>query len=482
MIRPEVIEKLDCPSVGLATSWTIVQRGFRNVPLNNLEAARTFFDRKYWPFPKRKIAQSNSKAAGLREQGNAAYKKDPNDPGKALELYNQSICMAQDGSKDLGLGYANRSAVYFNCKQYRECLQNIALARCHNYPAEMMPKLLQREARCKQLLMMEVDDGESETAGTTGHCAIKSCLELCQDGKGICTNRSLDVGEKVLVEKPFVLVLEAEFAYERCDYCGESNAHNLLPCRDCTAVMYCSEECREQSLQRYHQFECEIVDDLQLLFRGPKATRMFHVILRLFWHAVLLFLEDTEGFLRRIETPAELEKYRDPFTLEPSDYVLHLNATCVETYADAAPETGKCVAQIMAILMYVIAVEENTSLWPRLEGKQGKTKLLDLLYRLIQHMGRLVNEDVEHVTCFFPFASLLQCSDSPNAEQLLQNLQSVVVLKCPIAEGEKITIVKKIHNTVNLTGYQIIQHNTVDVDEIGNGLGDRSFPNTARIP
>uniref|UniRef100_A0A182Y9C3 MYND-type domain-containing protein n=2 Tax=Anopheles stephensi TaxID=30069 RepID=A0A182Y9C3_ANOST len=443
MLRPEVIEKLDCPSVGLATSWTISRR---NLAFDNLEAARTLFERKYWPFPKGKIAKSNSKAAGLREQGNAAYKKDPNDPGKALQLYNQSICMAPDGSKDLGLGYANRSAVYFNSKQYRECLQNIALARRHNYPADMMPKLLQREERCKQL-MMEADGGESATVdqSTTRHCAIKSCLELCKDGKGICTNRGLDVGEKVLVEKPYVLVLESEFAYERCDYCGESNAHNLLPCRDCTAVMYCSEECREQSLQRYHQFECEIVDDLQLLFRGPKVTRMFHVILRLFWHAVLLFLEDTDGFLKRIETPSELEKYRDPFTLEPSDYVLHLNATCVETWKpnEEQAQTGKCVAQVMAVLMYVLAVEENTSLSSRLEGKAGKKKLLDLLYRLIQNMGSLANEDVKYATCFFPFASLLQSSDSPNAEQLLQNLQSVVVLKCPVAEGQQITVAKK---------------------------------------
>ncbi|XP_050067279.1 uncharacterized protein LOC126556110 [Anopheles maculipalpis] len=446
MLRPEVVEKLNCPSVGLATSWTIARN---NIPFDNLEAAYTLFERKYWPFPKGKIAKSNSKAAGLREQGNAAYKKDLNDPGKALQLYNQSICMAKEGSKDLGLGYANRSAVYFNSKQYRECLQNIALARCHNYPAEMMPKLLQREERCKQL-MLKADSERltPENQSTMRHCAIKSCLELCKDGKGICTNRSLDVGEKVLVEKPYVLVLEAEFAYERCDYCGESNAHNLIPCRDCTAVMYCSEECREQSLQRYHQFECEIVDDLKLLFRGPKATRIFHVILRLFWHGVLLFLEDTEGFLQRIETPAELKKYRDPFTLEPSDYVLHLNATYAETYPKAKQsQTGNkhnlCIAQIMTVLIYVLTVQENTSLATRLEGKSGKKKLLDLLHRLVHNMGCLVNEDVEHVMCFFPFASLLQSSDTPNAEQLLQNLQSVVVLKCPVAEGEQITIAKK---------------------------------------
>uniref|UniRef100_A0A182W1Z1 MYND-type domain-containing protein n=1 Tax=Anopheles minimus TaxID=112268 RepID=A0A182W1Z1_9DIPT len=389
-----------------------------------------------------KIAKSDSKATSLREQGNVAYKKTPNEPAKALQLYNQSICMAKQGSKDLGLGYANRSAVFFNNKLYRECLQNIELARCNNYPAEMMPKLLQREERCK--LLLEAGSTSTTEHNTTSHCAIKSCLELSKDGTGICTNRSLEVGEKVLLEKSFVLVLEAELAYERCDYCGASNEHNLLPCRGCTAVMYCSEECQEQSLQRYHQFECEIVDDLQLLFRGPKPARMFHVILRLFWHAVLLLLEDPEGFVKRIGTPAEMEKYRDPFGLEPSDYILYLNATCPDKPAyDKKDQTGRCVSQIMTILMYVIAVEENTSVWPRLEGKVGKKKLLDLLFRLVIRTDRLVEDSMDHAACFYPFACLLQRSDSPNAEQLLQDLQSVVVLKCPVAEGQEITISKK---------------------------------------
>ncbi|XP_053668321.1 uncharacterized protein LOC128718725 [Anopheles marshallii] len=439
MLRPEVVEQLECPSFGLATSWTISRR---NVPFDNLEAARTLFERKYWPFRKLKVRKNDTRAASLREQANAVYKKTPNVPAKALRLYNLSICAAKQGSKDLGLGYANRSAVYFNSKLYRECLQNIELARSNNYPADMMPKLLQREERCK--LLMEAA-GESPTEhSTSSHCAIKACLELGKDGKGICTNRSLDEGEKILLEQPFVLVLEPVLAFERCDYCGASNEHNLIPCKGCTAVMYCSEECQEQSLQRYHQFECEIVDDLLLLFRGPKATRMFHVTLRLFWHAVLLFLEDPDGFLKRIETPTELQKYQDPFTLEPSDYILHLNATCPEEpMNDENGRTRKCIMQILTILMWVIAVEENASLWSRLAGKGGKKKLLNLLFRLVIRTTQLMDDKMDNATCFYPFIRLLQHSDSPNAEQLMiQDFQSVVVLKCPVAEGQKITIAK----------------------------------------
>uniref|UniRef100_A0A182K6X0 MYND-type domain-containing protein n=1 Tax=Anopheles christyi TaxID=43041 RepID=A0A182K6X0_9DIPT len=444
MLRPEVLEKLECPSVGMATSWTI---GRKSVPFDNLEEARSLFKRNNWPFAKGKIAKSNSKAVSLREQANAAYKKDPNDTTKALQLYNQSICMAEEGSADLGLGYANRSAVYFNRKQYRECLHNIELARQHNYPAEMMSKLGDREQRVRQqLLEKDISDYVEENIPTR-HCSIKSCLEVGEGGQGIRTNRSLEEGEKVLLEKPFVLVVEAELAYQRCDYCGSSNEYNLRPCKGCTAVMYCSEECQDQSFQRYHQFECEIVDDLQLLFRGPKATRMFHVTLRLFWHVVLLFLEDPIEFLRRVETPVELEKYCDPFALEPSDYVLHLLATCRDSEHntdDIQERTGKCVSQVMAILMYVIAVEENESLWSRLNEADGSKKLPFLLFRLVQWTDRLMDHEIEGVTCFYPFTRLLRHSSTPNAKQSVEEpLQSVVVLTCPVVQGQEITTIGK---------------------------------------
>uniref|UniRef100_A0A182N3X8 MYND-type domain-containing protein n=1 Tax=Anopheles dirus TaxID=7168 RepID=A0A182N3X8_9DIPT len=440
MLRPEVVKQLECPSVGLATSWAI---GRKSVPCDSLQAVRADFSRKYWPFPKGAIAKSNGKATGLREQGNAAYKQAPNDPDRTLQLYNQSICMAEEGSKELGLGYANRSAIYFNRKQYRECLENIDLARRHNYPEELMKKLNDREKRSKQM-MEGLNDPSRGDDNNTRHCSIKSCLELSADGKGIRTKRDLSVGEKVLLEKPFLLVVEPEWAYQRCDYCGARNALNLLPCSGCTAVMYCSVECREQSYQRYHQFECEIVDDLQLLFRGPKATRMFHVTLRLFWHAVLLFLEDPEGFGRRIKNADEQAAYRNPFALEPTDYVLHLHAVCPEEIPrpdDPSGRTGRCVSQLMSVLMYVLAVEENVSVASRLQGTGAAETLLSVLFRFTHHTGRLMDEKMdEQMTCFYPFARLLRHSCAPNAERVMHGVQTVVVLKRPVARGQEITV------------------------------------------
>ncbi|XP_049545579.1 uncharacterized protein LOC125957137 [Anopheles darlingi] len=444
MLRPEVVKQLTCPSVGLATSWTIK---CKNVPCESLQEVRTGFRRELWPFAKGKIAKSDTKAKSLREQGNAAYSNAPNDPANALQLYNQAICMAEDDSEELALGYANRSAIYFNRKLYLECLQNIELAKRNPYPEQLRRKLSEREERCRKALEKAGEKESPEVAPGTSpsHCSLKPCLEMTADECSIRTSRDLSVGEKVLLERPFVLVLEAEVAYARCDYCGACNEHNLRPCKHCTAVMYCSEECQEQALQRYHQFECEIIDDLQLLYRGPKATRVLQVALRLFWLGILLYLEAPEQFVKRLETPEELAQFRDPFALEPSDYLLHLLASfSEEEHHEAAQDqtamTGKCVNQFLTILTYVVAVEENESLSRRLVGLPGTEKLHHLLYQLIFHSDKLADYNLPDATGYYPFTRLLSHSCAPNSERIKHDLQTIIVVKRPIAKHQPITI------------------------------------------
>ncbi|XP_053679046.1 uncharacterized protein LOC128729583 [Anopheles nili] len=436
MLRPEVVKQLECPLVGLATSWSI---GRKSIPAEDLPTVIRSFQRKYWPFPKEKIAKSNLKAKRLREEGNAAYKKSPQQPEKAMELYNQSICWSEEGSEELGLSYANRSAVYFSQKLYHDCLENIELARHHNYPEEMSQKLTDREDRCRKLM----EGSFTPRKSSVGHSFVESSLQLNQDARSIRTNRNLNVGDKVLIEKPFILVLEAVMAYQRCDFCGSRNELNLLPCKGCTAVMYCSSECQEQALQRYHRFECEIVDDIQLLFRGPKITRIFHVMLRLFWFAVQLYLEDPAGFPKRITDFTEQIKHEEPFGMDPFGNVLHLLATCPDKIIspdDKPGMTGICVSQYVSVLIYVIAVEENESLKQCLKGTTTSETLLPILFQLIENAICLVDKQSEEFSCYYPFARLLKHSCTPNGERLLLGTQSVVILKRPVTEGQNITV------------------------------------------
>jgi len=104
----------------------------------------------------------------LRNLGNQVYQK--NRLNEALEHYSQSICLAPHplppntyinhsqemednySYEELALGYANRSAVLFQMKEYELCIRDITRAFNYSYPNNLMYKLFERKARCQRAL------------------------------------------------------------------------------------------------------------------------------------------------------------------------------------------------------------------------------------------------------------------------------------------------------------------------------------------
>ena len=54
--------------------------------------------------------------------------------------------------EELALGYANRSAVLFQMKEYELCIRDITRAFDNSYPNNLMYKLFERKARCLKAL------------------------------------------------------------------------------------------------------------------------------------------------------------------------------------------------------------------------------------------------------------------------------------------------------------------------------------------
>eukprot|EP00095_Tigriopus_kingsejongensis_P007491 maker-scaffold580_size130538-snap-gene-0.31 protein:Tk07491 transcript:maker-scaffold580_size130538-snap-gene-0.31-mRNA-1 annotation:"set and mynd domain-containing protein 4-like" len=104
----------------------------------------------------------------LRNLGNQVYQK--NRLSEALEYYTQSISAAPHppppnsfllhgteaedtfSHEELALGYANRSAVLFQMKEYDLCIRDITRAFDNSYPNNLMYKLFERKARCSKAL------------------------------------------------------------------------------------------------------------------------------------------------------------------------------------------------------------------------------------------------------------------------------------------------------------------------------------------
>ncbi|XP_058461267.1 SET and MYND domain-containing protein 4-like isoform X4 [Malaya genurostris] len=173
MIRPEVVQQLESPAFGLATSW-ILSRNC--VPADSLDEVQRFFQREFWPFPKTHPRKDEILANALRVKANGTYMNKSVEQEVVLRLYNESICHAPDKAEELGIGYANRSAVYFNQKQYNHCLDNILLAKANNYPTSKMQKLLEREQKC--LNMMQECSNERKQPVVTDNEQHNSNLEM----------------------------------------------------------------------------------------------------------------------------------------------------------------------------------------------------------------------------------------------------------------------------------------------------------------
>ena len=186
--------------------------------------------------------KSNQKSDETRTEGNEKFSH--RSFFDAMAKYNESLCFAEPGTANLGLAYANRSAVYFENKLYEKCIKNIKLARENHYPEKNLEVLKKREDKSTEAMKRQRDESTTPVRSPlklTGPANknipfISDCLELKSDkkfGRYIVTNRYLKVGDVLAIEEPFSKILKGKFIYQRCASCFKDNLLDLIPCRGC---------------------------------------------------------------------------------------------------------------------------------------------------------------------------------------------------------------------------------------------------------
>jgi tetratricopeptide (TPR) repeat protein len=70
---------------------------------------------------------------------------------------------------------------------------------------------------------------------------------------------NVTVGTDLLLEKPFSQVLDPALYNSRCFHCFKLLDIEPIPCQQCTTVRYCSDSCRAESWEGYHQWECKFL-------------------------------------------------------------------------------------------------------------------------------------------------------------------------------------------------------------------------------
>jgi SET and MYND domain-containing protein 4 len=184
--------------------------------------------------------KSNQKSDQFRAKGNEFYAR--RSFFDAMVKYNESLCCAESGTQNLGLAYANRSAVFFEIKLYDKCLNNIKLARQNHYPEKNFDILKKREEKCTEAMKQQKDQNSAQNVFRLSQPANKTlpfvaeCLELKnskQFGRHIVTNRPLKVGDILAIEEPFCKVVHENFIHQKCSLCMNENLLDLLPCQGC---------------------------------------------------------------------------------------------------------------------------------------------------------------------------------------------------------------------------------------------------------
>lgn len=171
---------------------------------------------------------------------------------KAMQCYNQSLCLAVPKTVNVCFAYANRATCFLLLEMYAECLRDIEMAVEAEYPIENMPKLMKRRARCVQKMKKApecvVFEPQLSFPPHERFPCMANAIEIQQNdkfGRHMVATRDIGVGETVVVEESFI-------AYAVCNdrvqcYTCLQSMQNFIACPYCTDAMFCSAECQSQN-------------------------------------------------------------------------------------------------------------------------------------------------------------------------------------------------------------------------------------------
>lgn len=222
---------------------------FQNIPENH--------DAYSEAFEKMSALELNGKndktSSDVRTLGNKKFKEK--EWLEAMSLYNQSLCYAENGSENVSLAYANRSACFLHLKLYENCLVDIGLAKQANYPMNLMSKLEKRNEDC--LKLMAASDGRRYKLSYEADenlPGMANVLEIRCDknfGRHIVAKCDIPVGKIILAEKAFI-ARYINTDYNNCAVCMNMST-NFIPCSQCPDALFCNNGCADNDV---HKIDC----------------------------------------------------------------------------------------------------------------------------------------------------------------------------------------------------------------------------------
>ncbi|CAO1395991.1 unnamed protein product [Diamesa hyperborea] len=352
------------------------------------------------------LDDDTAKAELLRKRGNLYAKNREFE--SALNAYNESLRCIQR-KESLGLTYAEKSAVCFECDEFESCLRNFQLAIDHKCPEYKLAVVNVSKLKCPKLIESDMKRGNHWEFLKLTYAAnhkvpfIVDCLELNKNelnGNHIITNKDLKVGDIIAIEKPHSIVL-AGVRSRCCAACGSRKPFDFIPCT-LNYEMYCSKACQELALKTFHRPEAQIF-----------SQQFSPMSMRIYMNALLLFdgsIENLQAFLCANQSPS-----RTIFDLDfnSSDEI----------------ENGKNrLIALFGLINDVDFTNKNTD--------QFVTYFLECALEVVK--SNLIMPYHEYFLGIYLFSSLLKRSIAPNSVALQMDNQWLHLVIRPIAKGEQL--------------------------------------------
>lgn len=277
---------------------------------------------------------------------------DERNLSEACQMYNRCIAFAPPNSPELAHAYANKSAVLYRLKKYEGCLEAVNTRLQFKSTKDWKIKMFLRKAQCLMKLKREeaatfieetkewvkqkmpenkqalkkLDDCLADKKGSDGDKivvdletlpsylkplkwnskvpSVSSSVELKMMDGNRCfeATRNIRPGEIIAKERSYWKVLYPENKHDNCWGCLKE-LENCIPCDHCVQVMFCSERCKKESWERFHDLECAILPFWLQMTDSRRYEMMFIASLRMIILAIKEFgsIEALRQNLQKIE-------------------------------------------------------------------------------------------------------------------------------------------------------------------------------------
>eukprot|EP00094_Tigriopus_californicus_P006260 TCALIF_06026-PA protein Name:"Similar to SMYD4 SET and MYND domain-containing protein 4 (Pongo abelii)" AED:0.08 eAED:0.08 QI:8/0.66/0.25/1/0.33/0.5/4/0/663 len=311
---------------------------------NEINALEEFVDPRN--FLKKQESPSETlttECKSLRDAGNKHYQKKVLD--LALQAYSESIMSAplddKGKGRDAALGLGNRSAVYFELKEYNQCLDDIAAAFIFGYPIELAYKLWDRQGKCleaqgflrdaakafkaceESLPQSNLKPSKREELAANIKLTMNSLdLDQCKgiydpnivkdipcpfkiweahpkfphfsdslnivfnesQGRHVLATKNIEVGEPVVIEEPISFHLSPFKMATNCSHCFRACGNSVLPSPLLKKAKFCGFRCWKLAMNSYHPVEARF--DITEVFYGDDPNSQLSGCLSLAYRAI----------------------------------------------------------------------------------------------------------------------------------------------------------------------------------------------------